>query len=161
MKLVEEKEVPIRYPTAGDVLNIDPSIRLFVIGPNVGSESSNINNHSLAFKLVYGETSALFSGDAEKEQEFRLANQYGDFLKSDLYKVGHHASNTSSIRPFLEFIEPDISVASLAFENRFRHPGAETVARLHQYSEVQNYTSLSGAIMYESNGNSFRRVHWN
>lgn len=160
MKLAEERRVPIKYPVAGDILSIDPTIRLFVIGPNLGAESSNINNHSLAFKLVYGETSALFSGDAEKEQEFRLANQFGDFLKSDLYKVGHHASNTSSTGLFMEFVEPDISVASLAFENRFRHPGTETVARLHQYSEVQNYTSLNGAIMYESDGESYRKVKW-
>lgn len=160
MKLAEEEGIPIKYPIAGDMLNIDPSIRLFFIGPNSDSKSSNINNHSLAFKLVYGKTSALFSGDAEKEQETRLATEYGKFLKSDLYKAGHHASNTSSTVPFIDFIEPDISVASLAFENRFRHPGTEAVSRLHQHSRFQNYTSLSGAIMYESDGNSFRKINW-
>lgn len=160
MKLAEEHRIPIQYPIAGDLVNIDPAIRLFIIGPNSGSESSNINNHSLAFKVVYGETSALFSGDAEAEQELRLANMYGDFLKSNLYKVGHHASNTSSSRLFLDAIQPGISVASLAFENRFRHPGAEAVTRLHQFSKTQNYTSLSGAIKYVSDGELFKKIDW-
>jgi competence protein ComEC len=160
MEKAAKKKIPIKNPMAGDIIHVDSSIRLFVIGPTAGPESSNINNHSLAFKLVYGNTSALFSGDAEELQEYRLANQYGDFLKSDLYKVAHHASNTSSSKPFMEFVEPDISIASLAFENRFRHPGTETVARLHQHSKIQNYTSLNGAIMYESDGESFRKVKW-
>lgn len=160
MNLAEEKEIHIKYPIAGEILNIDPSIRLFVIGPNSGAESSNINNHSLAFKLVYGDTSALFSGDAEVKQENRMASNYGEFLESDLYKVGHHASNTSSSQSFMEFIQPEVTVASLAFENRFRHPGLEAVSRLHQNSKVQNYTSLNGAIIYESDGSSFKRINW-
>lgn len=160
MEKAYQKKIPIKNPMAGDMIHVDPSIRLFVIGPVAGPESSNINNHSLAFKLVYGNTSALFSGDAEELQEYQLANQYGDFMKSDLYKVGHHASNTSSTEPFMDFVEPDISIASLAFENRFRHPGMETVGRLHQFSDDQSYTSLNGAIIYESDGELFKRVHW-
>lgn len=160
MDKAQQRNIPIKNPVSGDIIEIDPSIRIFVVGPSVGPESSNINNRSLAFKLVYGNTSALFSGDAEKQQEHRLASVYGNFLESDLYKVGHHASNTSSTNSFIEFIQPDITVASLAFENRFRHPGAETVARLHQYSDVQNYTSLNGAIIYESDGNSFKKINW-
>ncbi|MCG2587164.1 DNA internalization-related competence protein ComEC/Rec2 [Rhodohalobacter sulfatireducens] len=160
MEKAKQESIPIKNPVAGDIIEIDPSLRIFVIGPTTGSGTSNINNHSLAFKLVYGNTSALFSGDAEKQQETQLASVYGDFLESDLYKVGHHASNTSSTASFMEFVEPEITVASLGFENRFRHPGTETVVRLHKYSNEQNYTSLSGAIMYESDGKVFRKVKW-
>ena len=160
MELAEQKNIPVKYPASGDILKVDPSIQLFVMGPVSDPTSSNINNHSLAFKLVYGNTSALFTGDAEKEQERRFTALYGEFLDSDLYKVGHHASNTSSTASFMQFVEPDISVASLEFENRFGHPGMETVTRLYQYSDVQNYTSLNGAVVYESDGNSFRRINW-
>jgi competence protein ComEC len=160
MEKAKQESIAIKNPVAGDIIQIDPSIRIFIIGPNAGPGSSNINNHSLAFKLVYGNTSALFSGDAEKRQEAQLVSDYGNFLESDLYKVGHHASNTSSTGSFMELVEPEITIASLGFENRFRHPGTETVARLHKYSEVQNYTSLSGAIMYESDGKAFRKIKW-
>lgn len=160
MELVHDKNIALKYPKTGDIIPVDPSIRIFVLGPEENVFASNPNNRSLAFKLVYGKTSVLFSGDAEKEQEELLATRYEEFLRSDLYKAGHHASNTSSTNSFVRFIQPDIAVASLAFENRFGHPGAQAVSRLHQYSEVQEYTSLEGAVVYESDGTSFRKINW-
>lgn len=160
MELADEKKIPVIYPKAGDILSIDPSIRMFVLGPVRNLFNSNPNNRSLVIKLVYGDTSILFSGDAEREQEEILVSMYKDFLDSDLYKVAHHASNTSSTIEFLNYVEPDISVASLGLRNKFRHPGSETVSRLHSFSEIQAYTSLSGAVVYESDGQSFRKVNW-
>lgn len=159
-ELTEVKRIPISYPQAGDIIKVDQSIRIFVLGPERNVFQSTPNNRSLAFKIVYGNTSILFSGDAEKEQEELLASRYGEFLKSDIYKVGHHASNTSSTESFIRFIEPDVSIASLAFENRFRHPGMQAVFRLHEYSNEQHYTSLEGAVVYESDGKSFHNVNW-
>lgn len=161
MNLATEKGIPIVKPFAGDMIDIDPSIRLFVIGPDPESpRDRNPNNHSLSLKLVYGDTSFLFTGDAEVNQERQMAERYGDFLKSDLYKVGHHASNTSSTDIFMQFVEPDISVASLAFRNVFGHPGRNAVNRLHQYSGHREFTSLSGAIRYISDGDVIHEVTW-
>lgn len=161
MRLAEEKGVPVNTPYAGDLIEVDPAIRLFVVGPEKdGPAFSNPNNHSLAVKLVYGETTILFSGDAETEQERQIAGRYGDFLKSDLYKVGHHASNTSSTGTFMKYVEPDISVASLSLRNYFGHPGKDAVTRLHQYSSRHLYTSLEGAIRFQSDGEEIWRVHW-
>ncbi|WP_234568010.1 DNA internalization-related competence protein ComEC/Rec2 [Rhodohalobacter sp. 614A] len=160
MDLAEQKRIPVKYPQAGNIINADPSIRVFVLGPEENVYQSNPNNRSLVFKIVYGSTSILFSGDAEKEQEEMIAQRYGDFLKSDLYKVGHHASNTSSSASFIRLIGPSITVASLAFENRFGHPGTRAVSRLHEYSSQQHYTSLSGAVLFESDGKAFRRIEW-
>ena len=161
LHLAEQKQIPIYEPSAGDRIDIDPSIRLYVLGPESNApRDHNPNNHSLTFKLVYGETSFLFSGDAEADQERRMTNRYGDFLKSDLYKVGHHASNTSSTEYFLTAVNPKLSVASLAFRNVFGHPGQHAVTRLHRYSENQHYTSLNGAIRFESDGKAIREVQW-
>lgn len=161
MNLAEMNNIPVLLPSAGDLIDIDPSIRIFVIGPETNApRDRNPNNHSLSFKLVYGNTSFLFSGDAEVEQERRMAGRYGDFLKSDLYKVGHHASNTSSAELFMREVNPDITVASLAFRNVFGHPGQNAVNRLHQYSTNQLYTSLNGAIRFESDGNVLREIPW-
>lgn len=161
MEIFEIQNIPVRYPVAGDIIEIDPALRLFVVGPERNApRDRNPNNHSVALKLVYGQTSFLFSGDAETAQEARIANRYGDFLKSDLYKAGHHASNTSSTEIFMQFVEPEITVASLAFRNVFGHPGRDAVARLHQFSERQKYTSLEGAIRFKSDGNRIKRVEW-
>jgi competence protein ComEC len=161
MKLTGDYNIPVYYPVAGDLIEIDPSIRIFVIGPEDGAvRDRNPNNHSVAMKMVYGETSILFSGDAEVSQERQIAERYGDFLKADLYKVGHHASNTSSTEMFMQHVEPEYAVASLAFRNRFGHPGSDAVSRLHQFSEKQKYTSLKGAVRFKTDGNSLRRVDW-
>ena len=161
MELATEKEIPVFTPAAGDILDIDPSIRLFVLGPERGGTSfSNPNNHSVAIKMVYGQTSILFSGDAETEQEKQIADRYKDFLQSDLYKVGHHGSNTSSTDPFMNYVQPEKSVASLSLRNYFGHPGQFTVERLHAYSSNQYYTSLDGALKFESDGKTIRRVSW-
>lgn len=161
MNLARQKNIPITYPAAGDIIETDPALRIFIVGPEHNTpRDRNPNNHSVALKMVYGNTSILFSGDAETAQEARIANRYGDFLKSDLYKAGHHASNTSSTEVFMQYIEPDITVASLAFRNVFGHPGTDAVTRIHKYSEKQKYTSLEGAIRFVSNGNQIHRLNW-
>jgi len=159
--LTEVHQIPVYLPAAGDIIDIDPALRLFVIGPEPNApRDRNPNNHSVSFKMVYGETSFLFTGDAEVAQERQMAERYGEFLRSDLYKVGHHASNTSSTHPFMEHVQPEISVASLAFRNVFGHPGQDAVNRLHQTSEYQFYTSLTGALRFESDGSVIWEVPW-
>jgi len=161
MNLAREREIPVRTPKSGDLIDIDPSIRIFVLGPeNNRAKPSNPNNRSVVIKVVYGDQSILFTGDAETEQERELANRYGDFLKSDLYKSGHHGSNTSSTVPFMRYVAPDVTVVSLAFYNPFRHPGMEAVQRKNLYSEKIRYTSLEGAVMIENDGNATRLVNW-
>ncbi|MCC5915347.1 MAG: DNA internalization-related competence protein ComEC/Rec2 [Balneolaceae bacterium] len=161
MTLTDQKNVPVITPFAGDLINMDPSIRIFVIGPERGAlRPSNPNDHSLALKVVYGKSSILLTGDAENAQELAMARRYGDFLSSDIYKVGHHGSNTSSGAALLQYVNPQYSVASLALRNRFGHPGRNAVDNIYQFSNQKLYTSLEGAVRFESDGKRFRRVDW-
>ena len=161
MHLAEQYQIPVYHAKSGALIDADPEIRIFVLGPDDDSpRDRNPNNHSVAFKLVHGNNHFLFTGDAEVNQERLLANRYGDFLRSDLYKAGHHASNTSSNDFFMQYVEPDFTVASLAFRNVFGHPGTHAVERIHQFSNRQKYTSLSGGIIFESDGKSLEKVNW-
>lgn len=155
-----QKKVPVHYPVGGDTILIDPSVRIFFLGPVSDASHSNPNNNSLVFKLVYGETSFLFTGDAEEEQERLLVQHYGDFLKSDVYKIGHHVSNTSTSEQFIRTVKPEYTVGSLAFRNKFRHPGRETVTRLHSLKSEQFFTSLHGAVVLKSDGKQVARHKW-
>lgn len=160
-KRLREKEIPAEYLQAGDRIDLDRSIRIFVLGPEAyRSGDRNPNNHSVVIKVVYGQTSFLFTGDAEAAQERRLSARYGEFLKSDVYKVGHHASNTSSTDSFLNLVNPQFSVASLDFRNRFGHPGVEAVSRIGATGASQLFTSLEGAVIIESDGRQVRHVQW-
>lgn len=161
MSLADQKGILVKRPFAGEIIEIDSSIKVFVVGPEKdGQRFRNPNNHSVAVKIVYGETSFLFTGDAETEQEKQIANRYGDFLNTDLYKVGHHASNTSSTERFMQHVEPKISVASLSLRNYFGHPGKDAVKRLNTYSERNYFTSLNGALRFKTDGSTIEKVEW-
>ncbi len=149
---VAEKEIEYRPVRKGDILSIDEAIRFFVLGPDGRVYNSNPNDHSVVVKMIFNKTKFLFTGDAERQQEDRIVNVYGDFLKSDFLKVGHHGSRTSSHYPFLEAVSPQKAATSLAFQNRFNHPHPEAVARLKNYTDRIYYTSLSGALVFISDG---------
>jgi competence protein ComEC len=149
---VVKKEIDYQPVRKGDILNIDESMRFFVLGPDGRVYNSNPNDHSVVVKMVFQNTKFLFTGDAERHQEDRIVNVYGDFLKSDFLKVGHHGSRTSSHDPFLDAVSPRKAAASLAFQNRFNHPHPEAVARLKNHTDRIYYTSLSGALVFISDG---------
>ncbi len=159
-QLAENKDIPIRDVAAGDIITLDPLIRIFVVGPEAtGTPDRNPNNHSLAIRLQYGDTSFLFSGDAEVNQERQMADRYSDFLDVSFLKVGHHGSKTSSTSYYLETVNPDYAVASLSFRNRFNHPNNEAVTNLAKTGAKKYFTSLSGALIFRSDGYTIEKIH--
>ncbi|MEX2602326.1 MAG: DNA internalization-related competence protein ComEC/Rec2 [Balneolaceae bacterium] len=155
-----ESEVPERHLRSGDSIQADPSIRLFVLGPEESGHRSNLNNQSVVLLLVYNHTRFLLAGDAERSQEGELADRYGDLLQADLLKVSHHGSRSSSHPRFLNYVSPSIAAASLSFWNRFGHPHPETVNRLQKQECELFFTSLDGALIFRSDGTIIRPLDW-
>ena len=83
----------------------------FIILSDGNNTHSNINNHSIVIKLKYGDVSFLFMGDAEKEIEEERLSSNSD-LKSNVIKLGHHGSNTSSSKEFILKVDPDSAIVS-------------------------------------------------
>ena len=154
------KGIPVKPLSSGTIINIDPSLRLFVYGPDNGERGSDPNEHSLILELIYGSTEFLFMGDAGEEQELRLLENFGELLDTDFLKVGHHGSRTSSSMRFLSTATPAISVVSLDKNNKFRHPHKEAIARLHASQTSLHFTSLEGALIFSSDGNKIRQIYW-
>lgn len=160
-KMAKEYTIPLVNLLSGDIVDIDPAVRLFVLGPAAGdTPHRNPNNHSVVIRLQYGDTSFLLTGDAEKEQEHQLAEMYGDFLDVNVYKAGHHGSRTSSTDMFINYVQPEITAVSLGFRNRYRHPNRDAVTILSHTGADINYTSLSGALVYSSDGRVVRKIGW-
>ncbi len=151
-ELVIESGIAKRAVAKGDLIQIDPSIRIFVVGPDGKTHNSNPNDHSVALMIVYQKTKLLFTGDAELNQERRIANRYGEFLKAQFYKMGHHGSRTSTNTGLLEYVKPEKAAASLSFGNRFNHPHPEAVSRIRRYTDRVYFTSLEGTLVFESDG---------
>ena len=109
------------------------------------------NNDSLAVRIRYKDRSFLLTGDMEKPMEARLLGT-GTPIRSDVLKVGHHGSNTSSTVPFLDAVSPSLAVISDGFENSFRHPHPQVLDRLAQHHAGVLRTDLSGMITIWTDG---------
>ena len=109
------------------------------------------NESSLAIKLIYGETSFLFTGDAEKGAEkAMMANGYD--LRADVYSAGHHGSVTSNSPGFIAAVSPTYAVISCGRDNSYGHPHKKTLATLEEYGVTVLRTDELGDIILLSDG---------
>lgn len=161
LQRASELSIPVKAVTAGDRLFVDPSILALVLAPEGEKFNSDPNQHSVVLEIVYGDTEFLFTGDAGEDQEERILENYGTILNTDILKVGHHGSKTSSGLAFMSATTPEIAITSLAEQNKFRHPHAEAVLRIAQFSDSMLFTSRDKAIILKSDGKRIRKIDWN
>ena len=112
----------------------------------------DVNNYSAVIRLSYGETSFLFTGDAEADSE-ELILDAGYDLSADVLKVGHHGSSTSTSEPFLAAVDPRWAVISCGKDNSYGHPHRETRQLLGDWPGLTVYrTDQDGTILAQSDG---------
>ncbi len=95
-------------------------------------------------------------GDLEKDRESQLVKEFGDSLKSQILKVGHHCSSTSSADYFLDKVKPEYCFIEVGKKNKFGHPHKKTYSRLTKYTNNIYRTDECGDIELETNGNSIK-----
>ncbi len=143
-----EQGLTIAHPKPGQTLDFGSS-RIEFYGPITESESDR-NNGSVVMKVIYGDTSFLFTGDAEREEEQEILNAGYD-LSATVLKVGHHGSRNSTTYPFLREIMPKYAVISVG-ENSYGHPTEDVLSRLRD-ADVKVYrTDMQGDIIAVSDG---------
>lgn len=158
--------VPGRILHNGATLALDTSVRVFILHPDstvVARDGwvadGNLNNGSVVVKLVFGATSILLSGDLERDREAAMVARYGDFLRADVLKTGHHGSKTSTTDAYLAAVHPSVAIVSVG-ENRFGHPSALVLDRLHRAGIEIDRTDEQGAVLWQSNGARWGKVVW-
>ena len=109
------------------------------------------NNDSLAFRIVYGANSFLLTGDLEAPMERRLLAD-GRLAQSDVLKVGHHGSKTSTTPDFLAAVSPSFAIISAGFDNSFGHPHRDVVGRLAEEHAAILRTDHDGLVTVRSDG---------
>lgn len=118
-------------------------------------QEKNLNNMSVVLKVIYGKTSFLFQGDAEKKIENALLRSDCD-LSADIIKVGHHGSNTSSGDKYIKAVAPKAAVMSCGAGNDYKHPHIETLETLDKYGTDKYITYMSGDITAVSDGKTIK-----
>ena len=138
----------ITVPSPGDTFTIGEA-QVAVLGPLQNYEETN--NTSIVLRVVYGQTSFLFTGDAETAAENDLLDS-GQPLRSTVLKVGHHGSNSSSSADFLAAVAPQYAVISCETNNSYGHPHQEVLDRLNDIGAEIYRTDKQGTIIAKSDG---------
>lgn len=138
-----ENSVSLRVVSAGDVIDLGGA-RLEVLGPV--REYEETNNASLVLRLTYGDFTALFCGDIEREAEQDLTDSGSD-LSADLLKVSHHGSDTSSTPMFLNAVRPTWAVISVGRDNN-ELPKEIVLRRLDKLCTEVYRTDVEGNIIF-------------
>ncbi len=154
---------------AGDKIILDKSrnIYLEVLWPPAQYENKDKNDLSIVTRLVYGKVTAMLTGDASTLIEKHIISGFAaSKLKSNILKLGHHGSKTSTSQDFLKIVDPDFAVMSFGENNRYKHPSPEIVERVEKYFENQNKNpatqilkTTDGSVVFKSNGESVWRLN--
>lgn len=146
----EKKGCTLEMPALDTTYTLGSST-FTVYGPR--GEYEEHNDASIVLKLEYGNTSFLFTGDAERASEQDILNAGAD-LKADVLKVGHHGSSSSSSYRFLREVMPRYGIISVGADNEYGHPHDEVLSRLADAGVELLRTDLLGDIICYSDGMS-------
>ena len=117
----------------------------------VNTDNSAPNNTSIVLRIVYGETSFMFTGDAERVVEQAILDGSAN-IKSTVLKVGHHGSESSTSYVWLREVMPQYAVISVGKGNSYGHPTEEVLSRLRDADVKTFRTDLQGDIVCVSDG---------
>jgi competence protein ComEC len=135
------------------ILDDKKNIYFDVLFPDRDVSNMDSNDGSIVGKLVYGENSFMFTGDATTYTENLIEwNEDENTLRSDVLKLGHHGSKTSSSILWLEKVNPEVAIISAGKDNRYGHPHKEILDRLFSLKIPFLSTADLGNIIFKSDG---------
>ena len=155
-KRVGEKNIPSLLAKRGMIINFGDGAKLQVLFPNQDVSKLDPNDASIVAKLTYGQESFLLTGDAELRTENILLNLDSNALDSDVLKVGHHGSRSSTFILFAKAVSPEYAVISAGKDNSYGHPHKEVLDILKKVNAKILSTAESDTIRFETDGKSLK-----
>ena len=147
LEAIENKNLTVTAPNKGDEIVLGQATGKFMTEPIL--DKDNLNVSSLVFRLEFGNNSFLFMGDAEEENEKTIS-----WPKTDVLKVGHHGSSTSSSEEFLKQVQPQYAIIMVGEDNSYGLPTQETINKLNTIGSTIYRTDENGTIQLTSDGNT-------
>ncbi len=152
LKDIRDKNVEALKVRTGTTIPFDPSVKVEVLGPDEAAvQSDDTNNASIVIKLTYGTTSFLLTGDAEMPEN-KIILDHGFDVRSNVLKLGHHGSRTSTNESWLSKVQPQLGIISAGKDNSFGHPHPEVIAALEKLNIPYIRTDEHGTITVTSDG---------
>lgn len=158
LKSLRDKNVNVKVIKSDQIITFEEKdtgekLTVHILSPT--QQYENMNNNSIVAKMTYGSDKFLFMGDAEKDIEADLVERFD--IKSDVLKVGHHGSKTSTSLEFLRAVNPTYAVISSG-PDRFNLPKKEILDRINSFGIKILRTDFMGEITFFSNGNGVKFI---
>lgn len=150
--LAKKKHLEITPLLSGSQVDWDKSVDIKVFSPYKEGVLEGLNNESPIMKVSYNKHGFLFTGDAEREAEDTALAYDSKGLKSEVVKVGHHGSHTSSIPDFVLATKPKLAIISVGAGNSYGHPHKNIVKRWQTIGAEVYSTEKSGNIIIKTKG---------
>ena len=150
--VLQTRDIELIVIARGDVLTFgDVTIETLHPLRDESPEAVSDNNQSLVLRITYGDRKILLTGDIEREAESELLDA-PEFLLTDVIKVAHHGSRTSSTQAFVHASKAKVAVIPVGRESPYGHPHAEVVARWKQSGAKVLTTGENGTISVSTDG---------
>jgi len=146
VKYAKAQGTPIVVPSEGDAISLGGAVVSII---HCWPEAWEENDMSIVLRVDYGETSFLFTGDAEiMSEEMMLSDEMP--LRADVLKVAHHGSRYSYSPEFLAAVKPKWAAISCGEDNAYGHPHEKVLQVLSQVTILR--TDQLGTIVFHSDG---------
>ncbi|MEJ6951118.1 DNA internalization-related competence protein ComEC/Rec2 [Natronospora cellulosivora (SeqCode)] len=152
IRRADKYDVPIIVAREGDYFRLGDTI-LHILNPMANTRAVSLNDNSIVIMLRYDHLSVLLTGDLEKYGEERIVND-GHDIASDVLKIGHHGSSTSSTESFLKAVSAEHGIISVG-KNNYGHPSSEVLKRAEDFGIKIWRTDEDGAIKLKSDGSRY------
>ena len=145
---IKNRNIPRVLARRGMRLHIGGGAYIDILFPDRDVSGWTTNDGSVVARLSYGATSIMLTGDASAKTEKIILSQYeGTKLESDILKVGHHGSRSSSSDSFVRAVSPLYAVISDGRDNKYGHPHPEVLDTLTQFGAQILRTDLLGTVI--------------
>ena len=152
---ITKRKIPKITALRGQKIDLGGGAYLEIFFRDRDISGVSINVGSIVMRLVYGETSILLQGDSISNIENYLLTLDKENLQSDILKVGHHGSKTSTTKEYVEVVSPQWAVISSGKDNQYGHPHKETLETLNSLKTKILDTCVMGQITFVSDGKEF------
>jgi competence protein ComEC len=151
LNLIDRKDIQYTVGRAGMTRDLGAGAEMYILHPSSPTKSTPLNDVSVVTRITFGEVAFLFTGDAESTSEQEMLRR-GAPLTSDILKVGHHGSRTSTSSSFLNAVNPSMAIIMCGSGNTYGHPHGETLTKLSDKGVDVYRTDLHGNVIITTDG---------
>ncbi|MDY0406869.1 hypothetical protein P5G51_017255 [Virgibacillus sp. 179-BFC.A HS] len=151
MDEISKQSIPIKVAKENEKIAIDPALQIHVL--NAYKKPKNNNQSSIALKVSYKRLDFLLMSDVDQEQEKRIVEKY--HVRSEILKVPHHGSNTSSSMSLLQAVHPQVAIITYSKTNNYGHPVNRVIQNLNKIRTEIYSTAVFGNIIIQTAGDDY------